>query len=141
MTASKENHWYRDGLQFECTQCGVCCSGAPGFVWVSQDEIDSLAEHLGMNAEQFQDRFLRRVGNRFSLVEYPDGDGIFRAPETRGCSVDEARPVQCRTWPFWSSNLASRKAWKEACKVCPGAGQGKLYSLDAIETQRKKRQV
>ncbi len=141
MTSNKQDYWYRDGLQFECTQCGVCCSGQPGFVWVSQQEVDALAAHLDMECEQFKDRFVRRVGNRLSLVEYPDGDCIFLDPETRGCSVYSARPIQCRTWPFWSSNLASRRAWKETCKACPGAGHGKLYSLEAIEVQRKKRQV
>ena len=35
--------WYADGLQFECTQCGDCCTGAPGYVWVNKSEIEALA--------------------------------------------------------------------------------------------------
>ena len=35
--------WYKDGLQFTCSQCGDCCTGAPGFVWVNGDEIRALA--------------------------------------------------------------------------------------------------
>ena len=31
--------WYAAGLRFFCTQCGDCCSGAPGFVWVNEEEI------------------------------------------------------------------------------------------------------
>ena len=34
--------WYADGLRFECTQCGDCCSGEPGYVWVDEDEIESM---------------------------------------------------------------------------------------------------
>ena len=28
--------WYSEGLRFECTQCGACCSGEPGYVWVDE---------------------------------------------------------------------------------------------------------
>ena len=34
MTADSPE-WYRDGLRFECTRCGACCTGAPGYVWVT----------------------------------------------------------------------------------------------------------
>ena len=133
--------WYEAGLRFECTQCGVCCSGEPGHVWVNADEVALLAEHLDMEEEAFRDRFVRRVGSRFSLVEYPDGDCIFLDPDSRGCSVYEARPIQCRTWPFWASNLASPITWKETCEACPGAGKGKLYSLEEIGEARRKKRV
>ena len=30
--------WYaEEGLAFECTGCGDCCTGAPGYVWVIRD--------------------------------------------------------------------------------------------------------
>ena len=38
--------WYADGLNFTCTQCGNCCTGGPGFVWISREEIVRLAAHL-----------------------------------------------------------------------------------------------
>lgn len=133
--------WYKDGLRFECTQCGVCCSGDPGFVWVDEDEIQALVEHLQMDEDAFRSQFVRRVGARYSLVEYPDGDCIFLDPKTRGCSVYAARPIQCRTWPFWSSNLKSKRTWKEACEICPGAGDGKLYDIEQIEDARRKKRV
>lgn len=79
----KKGAWYRDGLQFECTQCGQCCSGAPGFVWVDPDEITHLARAMQMEKNEFEESFVRRVGERYSLIEYPDGDCIFLEPETR----------------------------------------------------------
>ena len=131
--------WYQDGLRFQCTACGKCCSGAPGYVWVNAKEVVDLARVLHMTEEDFRDRFVRKVGNRYSLVEYPDGDCILLDPKTRHCLAYEARPVQCRTWPFWSSNVKSPEDWQNTCEVCPGAGQGKLYSLDQIEIERKKK--
>ncbi len=138
---AKKTPWYRDGLQFECTQCGVCCSGAPGFVWVNAAEIKEMARVMEMTDADFRHKFVRNEGSRHSLVEYPDGDCIFLDPKTRGCMVYEARPIQCRTWPFWTSNVQSKRAWEETCKECPGAGQGKLYDLEHIESERKRKRV
>jgi hypothetical protein len=133
--------WYKDGLKFKCTQCGDCCSGAPGYVWVDEAEISDLAAAMQMEIETFKDRFIRRVGARLSLVEYSDGDCILLDPETRKCLAYEGRPIQCRTWPFWNSNLRSESDWETTCEVCPGAGKGKLYTLGQIEDSRKKKNV
>ncbi len=133
--------WYKDGLRFTCTQCGDCCSGAPGYVWVDETEIVDLAKAMEMDLETFRDRFIRRVGPRFSLVEYSYGDCILLDPETRKCLAYAGRPIQCRTWPFWNSNLRSESDWESTCEVCPGAGKGKLYALGLIEETRKKKNV
>ncbi|WP_417749385.1 YkgJ family cysteine cluster protein [Rosistilla oblonga] len=133
--------WYKDGLRFECTQCGACCSGEPGYVWVNDDEIAALAEHMQMTIDDFEHKFVRNVGAAKSLVEYSDGDCIFLDPDTRGCSVYESRPIQCRTWPFWDSTLEDKAAWKETCDVCPGSGVGKLYNFKQIEARRKEKSV
>ncbi|WP_296458322.1 hypothetical protein [Rubinisphaera sp.] len=46
--------WYKDGLKFECTQCGNCCTGGPGAVWVSEEEIQAIAEYLEKPVEAKQ---------------------------------------------------------------------------------------
>jgi Fe-S-cluster containining protein len=129
--------WYKDGLRFQCSQCGDCCTGAPGFVWVNQEEIDALAAKIGLGVDEFEKKYVRKIGIRRSLVEFPNGDCVFFDTEKRNCSVYEARPRQCRTWPWWNSNLQSEEAWRQTCEVCPGSGQGKLYTLEHIEAQRK----
>lgn len=133
--------WYHEGLQFTCTQCGKCCSGAPGFVWVEAEEVTAMAAAMKMEEESFRDKFIRRVGARESLIEYSDGDCIFLDPQSRHCMVYEARPIQCRTWPFWDSNLETPIDWEQTCEVCPGAGSGKLYNFEQIEAQRKRKSV
>jgi Fe-S-cluster containining protein len=124
--------WYRDGLAFACTRCGACCTGAPGYVWVTAAEIARLAEFRGETVEQFSARFVRLVGERYSLIEKPGGDCIFWDKE-QGCTVYPARPDQCRAWPFWPENLARRRDWERVRAVCPGAGHGRLYSLAEIQ--------
>ncbi len=131
------DEWYRGGLAFECTQCGNCCSGpTQGFVWVDDDEIRELAFALSMSdVDEFERRFVRRVGIHRSLVEYSDGDCIFLDPESRTCTVYNARPKQCRTWPFWRDNIASPKAWARTAKQCPGCNHGRVYSIAEIRKQ------
>jgi len=133
--------WYRDGLAFECTGCGDCCSGDPGFVWVDDSEIAALAMEMKMSVDDFEHKFVRSVGMQKSLVEYPDGDCIFLHPDTRKCTVYAGRPTQCRTWPFWNGNLRNRSDWKKTCDICPGSGKGKLYSLSEIEIRRTARDL
>lgn len=124
--------WYREGLRFTCTRCGACCTGAPGYVWVSDTEIARLAEYVGEPIEQFTRKYVRRVDQRLSLIEKPGGDCIFW-DKTAGCTVYPARPVQCQTWPFWSDNIESPAAWAHVKRVCPGSGKGQWFSLEEIE--------
>ncbi len=141
VSKSEKQPWYANGLQFTCTQCGDCCSGEPGFVWVEQSEIDAMAGEMRIEVDEFERRFVRDVGPDRSLVEYPDGDCILLDPKTRKCSVYESRPIQCRTWPFWDSNLKRKRDWKETCEVCPGAGKGRLYTFEEIEAERARKSV
>lgn len=139
--ADDQQPWYSEGLRFECTQCGACCSGEPGYVWVDEPEIIAMAEEMNMSVDAFENKFVRDLAAGKSLLEYPDGDCILLDPETRKCTVYGARPIQCRTWPFWDSTIKKKKDWKGTCEVCPGAGQGKLYTFEQIEAARKEKSV
>ncbi|MFM1805538.1 MAG: hypothetical protein RL136_2417, partial [Planctomycetota bacterium] len=37
MSTDAQAPWYAEGLRFECTQCGNCCSGGPGAVWFTPE--------------------------------------------------------------------------------------------------------
>jgi hypothetical protein len=138
-TTPPEDPWYRDGLRFACTRCGACCTGAPGYVWVDADEIARIAAHRDESPEQFSGRFVRRVGNRYSLVERPGGDCIFWSREA-GCTVYDARPAQCRTWPFWPENIADAESWGRTARACPGSGSegGRLFTVEEIRATAAK---
>jgi hypothetical protein len=70
-----------------------------------------------------------------SLKEFANGDCTFFDGKSRGCTIYPVRPRQCRTWPFWNSNLESPESWAEVRQVCPGAGKGNFFSLKEIEAQ------
>ncbi len=127
--------WYFEGLRFRCAGCGGCCSGAPGYVWVNKAEIEALAAAVGVDVNAFEEKYTRKVGIRRSLVEFPNGDCVFFDRENRSCDVYKVRPRQCRTWPFWQSNLRSPETWEETCEECPGAGRGRLVPRREIEAR------
>lgn len=123
--------WYQDGLRFRCTRCGHCCTGAPGFVWIDADELSTLAAHRGEDRARAEATYTRLVGQRRTLREKTNGDCVFY-DRSAGCTIYPVRPAQCRTWPFWESNVTDPEAWQHTCQVCPGSGQGDLIPVDEI---------
>lgn len=124
--------WYRDGLRFSCTRCGNCCTGAPGNIWVSEDEIAALAQRVGLDATAFRARYTRTVrGRGVSLIEKQNNDCVFWQ-KGKGCTVYDLRPRQCRTWPFWRPLLEERESWDAAARGCPGMNRGELHPASEI---------
>ena len=142
--------WYADGLRFGCTVCGNCCTGPPGYVWMSDDEIGRLAKHLGETEANVRRTYTRTIGGRVSLKERRNAEGdydcVFLKPlagdspgrRRRGCSIYKVRPLQCRTWPFWDGLLESPEAWQHSKPGCPGldSPRGKFYTREQIEALR-----
>jgi Fe-S-cluster containining protein len=127
---------YESGLRFTCTQCGHCCTGAPGFVWVDDADLAAIAEHRGETLEEVRGLYSRWTPRGRTLREKDNGDCVFYDRKA-GCTVYPARPPQCHTWPFWESNVATPEAWDKTCEVCPGSGRGELIPAEEI-TRRLK---
>lgn len=116
--------WYRDGLRFECTQCGNCCRnhGEYSYVYLMPPEVTALAEQLEVSEAEFLERWCVE-DEGWTVLRMDQPQCPFLSPEG-GCTVYAARPMQCRTWPFWEENLASETAWEATKLVCPGIGKG-----------------
>jgi len=131
---SEHDPWYREGLRFECTRCGRCCRGA-GNVWVSEEEIDALAAHLGEDPAAFRARATRRAGKRGVVLRDRRNQDCLFYDRGSGCTVYAARPRQCRSYPFWRGHLVDREAWEAEAGHCPGLGDGPLYAREVIEAR------
>ncbi|MDR2444580.1 MAG: YkgJ family cysteine cluster protein [Spirochaetaceae bacterium] len=127
--------FYRNGLRFSCRRCSFCCRAGPGFVFLSGDDLYNIAKKLDMPHHEFIQVYCRWIdwdgGARLSLKEKTSLDCIFWKD---GCLIYEARPVQCRTYPFWESMLGSEEVWLCTTEECPGAGSGSLVSGEYIES-------
>ncbi len=135
-STTEEQPWYSEGLRFTCTQCCDCCTGAPGYVWVTDAELEAIARHLGRPVAEVRDLHSRNARGKRTLREKGDGDCVF-LDSRKGCTIYPVRPAQCRTWPFWESNLATPETWKSTCEECPGSGQGELIPVEEISRRMK----
>ncbi len=130
-TASKP--WYAAGLRFTCVpECGRCCTSHEdyAYVYLDDDDLPRLAAHLELDDKTFRQRY----------TAIDDGDVVLKMDEPdcpflegSRCGVYEARPTQCRTFPFWAETLKSRAGWRRNRRFCPGIDEGELQPLRVIQ--------
>jgi len=124
-------YFFDGGLRFTCTQCGHCCTGAPGTVFMNRETSNRIAAHLGLSRASFLRRHAYPLRNGHSLKEKENGDCVFFVDNK--CTIYPVRPTQCRTYPFWPETVRSEAAWQRTCRECPGIGaEGRLYDKEEI---------
>jgi Fe-S-cluster containining protein len=94
--------------RFKCSGCGECCRWS-GAVLLEDADLGRLATHLGLSEQEFIDRHTRLAPNRRQLALLDQDDGSCAFLQGDRCTVYEARPEQCRSFPY---------AWHVA-KGCP----------------------
>ncbi len=104
----------------KCATCeGNCCIGKSGYIWINKEEISVLSNYLKITKEECFNRYLYKEGYKFSIKEKALGNNnfacIFFNLDKKQCSIYDARPVQCRTFPFWEYFKSNVKEVKEEC--------------------------
>ena len=131
--------WYADGLKFTCVQgCVDCCvtHGDHAYVYLEPEDILNLSKYLDLPPQEFLSRYTLREDGHI-LLRMDEPACLFLGES--GCTVYEARPVQCRTFPFWKENLKSRASWETLARFCPGIGQGPNHSRERIQIEVQAR--
>jgi len=105
-------------------------------VFLRRGEAAAIASSMGIEEKEFRRVFTRKAGGRTSLKEETDGRCVFYE---EGCRIYGARPVQCRTFPFWLWNLVKRESWDTMARECPGMNRGRRYTQEEIEERLAKR--
>lgn len=104
-----------------CSSCEArCCTGESGYIFVSQAEILKICELLNLDISEFVAKYLFKKDYKYSIRERRIGDSyecLFYDRANNGCSIYEARPQQCRTFPFWDY---FKNRVDEVKKECPG---------------------
>ncbi len=116
-------------IRFQCQAgCTKCCE-EQGFVYLTEEDITRLAGFLGLAQAEFEARHVYRTKNlrRLRVPRYAQCAFL----KDGGCSVHEAKPLQCASFPYWPELLASRRAWHETGRRCPGIGRGGLVNIEA----------
>jgi Fe-S-cluster containining protein len=122
------------GLRFDCTRCGDCCT-RPGPVYFSSRELIRASEFLGLTPRVFRRRYRVRLREGTPAVDPGRNAPCPFYDQDTGCRIYEARPVQCRTWPFWPEVVLRERSWRRASGDCEGMNRGRRHSVGEIERE------
>ena len=86
-----------DGVPFECKKCGKCCRWE-GYVFVTQEDIKKLADHLDMTVEEAKDKYTKEVDGKRVLKDKEKSDDCVFLKENL-CDIFSAAPKQCHVCP------------------------------------------
>jgi Fe-S-cluster containining protein len=123
------------GLRFECTMCGKCCSrrGKYAHVYLTDEEITALARLRETSERAFRKAYTFEDELGWTQIRFDDEYCPFLNRATNACTVYEARPVQCRTFPFWA-DMVGKNGWTaEAREICEGVGHGAVQPVAKVE--------
>ncbi|TVR69780.1 MAG: YkgJ family cysteine cluster protein [Spirochaetaceae bacterium] len=127
--------------RFHCTQCSRCCRFEEGFVFLTPGDLKGLSRRLVREEAEVIEKFCRWVpmggAVQLSLREKNNRDCIFWTDG--GCSVYEARPVQCRTYPFWRHIVDEEGGWEREAATCPGIGVGEAWGERKVQALLRAR--
>jgi len=98
---------------------------------VTETDLLRMSAHLGLGPEDVRVRFLNRDPDGFSLKcrnpVLTDAECVFLGEEeaTAGsgrkrpaCTLYEARPEACRTWPFWERLASDQVHYDQSRRTC-----------------------
>ena len=100
-------------VHWVCQRCTACCQW-PGDVIVTEDEVDRIADFLGLPVADFLEDYTRLSANRkhLSLVDQEGSDTCIML-EDGSCRIHEVKPEQCRGFP----NTWNFPGWRKYCQA------------------------
>lgn len=121
-------------FRFACQPgCTNCCT-QPGEVYLTLEDAGRVAAFLNMTEPEFRTRYCELDADGDLRLTTPAEKAChFLAGE--GCTIHEAKPLQCRTFPFWPENVKTPAAWKKVSRHCPGIGVGPVLPADRIRAE------
>jgi uncharacterized protein len=103
---------------FSCQKSGNCCR-APGYVYVTAQDVSKMAAHLGVQEEDFRASYVQKVRG-WEVIAAPNfRERCFLTAEDT-CGIYDVRPLACRTYPQWEQIWESEESLQEELKQCSG---------------------
>jgi hypothetical protein len=109
------------GLRFQCRRCSHCCRHEPGYVFLTQDDLERLAAGLELTPAEVR-RATAAGADRSSAIEPAETPAYDRVLWGPGCRV-WAPAAAVPQLPFWTAELVAEdwssssivRAWAAAC--------------------------
>jgi Fe-S-cluster containining protein len=103
---------------FKCQKSGNCCR-CPGVVYASQSEISSMAKIVDKSELEFRNDYIVKRNGWDVIADTHHRPNCFLTTANE-CSVYEARPKACRTYPDWPDIWKAEERILKECELCPG---------------------
>jgi Fe-S-cluster containining protein len=118
-------------MRFECQEScgGNCCkiAGSGTYVFLTKEDAVRISDYtkeplyaFAAIGEFSSTRFTRKKTAQWFLRTESNECRFLKEGK---CSIWEARPTQCRTFPYWPENIKP-KGWDAVAKICPGVNVG-----------------
>lgn len=121
----------RFNFRFACQPgCTNCCT-QPGEVYLTEDDVTRAAKYLAVDEEEFRETYCDRDSAGDLRLTTPPEKACHFLLEG-GCSIHEAKPLQCRAFPFWPEHVGQKRAWKRLSGNCPGIGAGAIVPIAQV---------
>ena len=104
--------------KFQCQGTGNCCI-APGYVYVTNNDIDNMANILNVSKKTFMDYFVI-TKNGYLLIASPTHRSRCFLSADNQCTVYEGRPLACQTYPNWDVIWATDETLLKEASHCKG---------------------
>ena len=100
-----------------CDKSGHCCSFGGGYVL--EDDIPKMAEHLGINEDEFKEKYLdehEKFNTKCYKLKHDKKDGKPFGPcvfldENKLCSIHDVKPLHCRVGNCCRMNGEQLSIW------------------------------
>jgi Fe-S-cluster containining protein len=102
-------------IEFNCKQCGSCCSGT-GEVYITTKELQEIAAFLKISLREAKRKYVHTRNNKKILKDSEKAACIFLS--NNKCRIYPVRPKQCRSFPFWLEIMKDKKKWLSYLKDC-----------------------
>ena len=138
--------WYttQSSLPFECTSCGKCCQ-TKGSVWMSPQDVRQASDWLQMEESTFISRYASHTLDPTRTNQLTTTTTATTATSTatttnsntspwvrlrnnsqehcifltidKKCQIYPVRPIQCKTYPFWTNVMSSKQSWNDEVRL------------------------
>jgi uncharacterized protein len=134
-------------MKFKCQEsCGGKCCVSPNeknFIFLTQEDMQRLEDFLRIPPLEFAEgnyfdstRFAQYKKPKFLWFMRDSVGKACRFLKAGKCSVYEARPTQCRTFPFWPE-----LDWEKVRETCPGIGVGEKLTKETIRGKFREQEI
>ena len=97
---------------FRCLRCGICCE-FPTIIRVSENDMEKVSNHLGIQREEFIDTYLQQKKNKWYMK---NGVCPFYDPNEHSCTIQDCKFESCRDYPFVGDKIQICTGVKEVLR-------------------------